>query len=110
MVFCRLFLKKIRELLSHDETVALEEKRSNIIVEKDLIQSLFLYELSKNNPSAQLEYNINEMLKEIVDKRFYERDYNFVTNKLLYENYSYEDAINNGIAKVIKTDVFIYKK
>ena len=29
------------------ETVAREEKRSNIIVEKDLIQSLFLYELSK---------------------------------------------------------------
>jgi predicted nucleotidyltransferase component of viral defense system len=29
------------------EAVALEEKRSNIIVEKDLIQSLFLYELSK---------------------------------------------------------------
>lgn len=31
------------------ETVAREEKRSNIIVEKDLIQSLFLYELSKND-------------------------------------------------------------
>ncbi len=65
---------------------------------------------SKNNPSAQLEYNINEMLKEIIAKRFYERDYNFVTKKLLYENYSYDDAINNGIAKVINTSVFIYKK
>ena len=31
------------------ETVAREEKRSNIIVEKDLIQSLFLYELSKTD-------------------------------------------------------------
>ena len=31
------------------ETVAREEKRSNTIVEKDLIQSLFLYELSKSN-------------------------------------------------------------
>lgn len=29
------------------ETVAGEEKRSSIIVEKDFIQSLFLYELSK---------------------------------------------------------------
>ena len=65
---------------------------------------------SKNNPSAQLEYNINEMLKEIIDKRFYERDYNFVTKKLLYENYSYDDAINNGIAKIVNTDVFTYKK
>ena len=65
---------------------------------------------SKNNPSAQLEYNINEMIKDIIDKRFYERDYNFVTKKLLYEDYSYDDSINNGIAKVINTDVFIYKK
>ncbi len=65
---------------------------------------------SKNNPSAQLEYNINEMLKEIIDKRFYERDYNFVTKKLLYENYSYDDAINNGIAKIVNIDVFTYKK
>ena len=65
---------------------------------------------SKNNPSAQLEYNINEMLKEIIDKRFYERDFNFVTKKLLYENYSYDDAINNGIAKMVNTDVFTYKK
>ena len=66
--------------------------------------------LSKNNPSAQLEYNINDMLKEIINKRFYEKDYNFVTKKLLYENYSYDEAINNGIAYVINTDVFLYKK
>ena len=66
--------------------------------------------LSKNNPSAQLEYNINVMLKEIIDKRFYEKDYNFITKKLLYENYSYDEAINNGIASVINTDVFLYKK
>lgn len=65
---------------------------------------------SKNNPSARLEYDINEMLKEIINKRFYERDYNFVTKKLLYEDYSYDDAISNGIAKVIMTDVFTYKK
>ena len=64
--------------------------------------------LSKNNPSAQLEYNINDMLKEIINKRFYEKDYNFVTKKLLYENYSYDEAINNGIAYVINTDVFLY--
>ena len=65
---------------------------------------------SKNNPSARLEYNINDMLKEIIDKRFYERDYNFVTRKLLYEDYSYDKAILNGIAKVIDTDVFLYKR
>lgn len=65
---------------------------------------------SKNNPSAQLEYDINEMLKDIIDKRFYERDYNFITKKLLYEDYSYDEAISNGIAKIISTDVFTYKK
>ena len=65
---------------------------------------------SKNNPSARLEYNINDMLKEIIDKRFYERDYNFVTKKLLYEDYSYEKAINNGIRKILETYVFDYKK
>ena len=48
--------------------------------------------------------------KEIIDKRFYERDYNFITKKLLYEDYSYENAISNGIARVINTDVFTYKK
>ena len=37
--------------------------------------------LSKNNPSACLEYNINDMLKNIIDTRFYERDYNFITKK-----------------------------
>lgn len=66
--------------------------------------------LSKNNPSAQLEYNINDMLKEIIKNRFYEKDYNYVTKKLLYEKYTYDEAISNGIAKVINTDVFIYKK
>ena len=65
---------------------------------------------SKNNPSASLEYNINDMLKEIIDKRFYERDYNYVTKKLLYEDYSYDKAISEGISKVINTDVFLYKK
>ena len=65
---------------------------------------------SKNNPSAQLQYDINGMLKEIIDKRFYERDYNLVTKKLLYEDYSYNDAISNGIAKIINSDVFTYKK
>ena len=65
---------------------------------------------SKNNPSASLEYNINDMLKEIINKRFYEKDYNFVTKKLLYEDYSYDKAISNGIAKVIDTDVFLYER
>ena len=65
---------------------------------------------SKNNPSAQLEHNIPKMLKEIINSRFYEPDYNNITKKLLYEDVSYEDAIKNGIAVVADLDIFEYKK
>ena len=65
---------------------------------------------SKNNPSAQLEYNITQMLKEIIRSRFYESDYKNVTQKLLYEDISYDYAIKEGIAKIAETDIFEYKK
>lgn len=65
---------------------------------------------SKNNPSAQLEYNIPELLKEIIRSKFYESDYNDITQKLLYENISYDYAIEHGIALIAKTDLFEYKK
>ena len=65
---------------------------------------------SKNNPSAQLEYIIPDMLKEIIRIRFYEPDYKNVTQKLLYEDISYDYAIENGIAIIAESDVFIYKK
>ena len=66
--------------------------------------------ISKNNPSAQLEYNIPEMLEEIIQSRFYEPDYKNVTQKLLYEDIAYDSAVQNGIALVAKSDVFIYRK
>ena len=65
---------------------------------------------SKNNPSAQLKYNIPDMLKEIISSRFYESDYNSITKKLLYEDVSYDEAIQNGIELVSDMDVFIYKR
>lgn len=65
---------------------------------------------SKNNPSAQLKYNIPDMLKEIISSRFYESDYNSITKKLLYEDVSYDEAIQNGIALVSDMDIFIYKR
>lgn len=65
---------------------------------------------SKNNPSAQLEYSIPEMLKEIIDSRFYEADYKNITQKLLYEDISYDYSIEHGIAIVAESDVFEYKK
>lgn len=65
---------------------------------------------SKNNPSAQLEYNIPDMLKDIILSRFYESDYNNITKKLLYEDMSYNDAIEKGIALVADMDIFEYNK
>ena len=65
---------------------------------------------SKNNPSAQLDYYIPDMLKEIIRSRFYESDYKNVTQKLLYEDISYDYAIENGIAIVAESDVFVYNK
>lgn len=62
---------------------------------------------AKNHPSAQLEYNIPEMLKEMITSHFYEPDYRNVTQKLLYEDMNYDYAIKNGIAVV--ADVFLYK-
>ena len=76
-----------------------------------LIQQVRLDRMkSKNNPSAQLEYNINEILKDIINKKFYEKDYNTITSKLLYKDYSYEDAIEKGISKILSTDLFTFKE
>lgn len=61
---------------------------------------------SKNNPSAQPQYVINNLLKEIINNKFFERDYNDLTNKLLYEQYPYDKAIMNGIGKVINLNIF----
>ena len=65
---------------------------------------------SKNNPSAPLDYYIPDMLKEIIRSRFYESDYKNVTQKLLYEDISYDYAIENGIAIVAESDVFVVEK
>lgn len=64
---------------------------------------------SKNNPSAQPEYDIPSMLGEIINSRYYKADYVNVTQKLLYEEMSYEKAIEDGIAVVASSDVFDYK-
>lgn len=76
----------------------------------DLIDNVRLDRMcSNNNPSAQPEHNIPEMLREIIESRFYEKDYNEITRKLLYDNVSYEEAVANGIAKIACTDMFDYR-
>lgn len=61
---------------------------------------------SKNNPSANSKYNINEMLNDIIETRFYEPDYKNITLKLLYDKIRYDEAIENGIGIIISADVF----
>ncbi|MCF0117808.1 MAG: nucleotidyl transferase AbiEii/AbiGii toxin family protein [Bacilli bacterium] len=61
---------------------------------------------SKNNPSADEKYNIDEMLIEIINSRFYEEDFNMITKGLLYEKIKYDEVIENGIAKVAALKLF----
>lgn len=60
----------------------------------------------KNNPAALPQYNITEMLYEIIESRFFEADYRDITAKLLYEDISYDEAVKNGIAIVAKSALF----
>lgn len=52
---------------------------------------------AKNHPSLQLEYNIPEMLKEMITSHFYEPDYRNVTQKLLYEDMNYDYALKMAL-------------
>lgn len=63
----------------------------------------------KNNPSAQLEYNIPSLIRDIIKNRYYESDYKNITKKLLYENMSYDYVIEHGLALIAKIDIFEYK-
>ena len=61
---------------------------------------------SKNNPSANPEYDINSILRNIINNRFFESDYNRLTIKLLYEEFPYDKAIEEGILEVLNKNVF----
>lgn len=61
---------------------------------------------SKNNPSANIQHNINKLLDEIIESKFFERDYNSLTVKLLYEDFSYDKSIESGIKKIKDLNIF----
>ncbi len=86
---------KMMEHIDFDEDL----KRLMVQVRKDRMAS-------KNNPSADIKYNIRNLLKEIIDKHFYEKDFNSLTKKLLYEDIGYATAIEKGIGKLIDLDIF----
>lgn len=82
----------------------------NIIITDEIIALVKNVRLdrkkSKNNPSADSKYNINEMLADIIQSRFYESDYKNITQKLLYEDMDYDEAIAKGIGLIVDIDLF----
>ena len=50
-----------------------------------------------------------DVWKEIINSRFYEADYNSITKRLLYEDFSYDRAIKEGIAVIAESDLFEYR-
>lgn len=60
----------------------------------------------KNNPSSQTQYDIHSLLEDIYNTHFYKNDYNSLTIKLLYEDYPYDEAIKNGLFKIINSGLF----
>lgn len=57
---------------------------------------------SKLCHSAKDGEDINKLLEEIISKNIYKKDYNEITQKLLYEDVSYDEAIT--IIKTINTN------
>lgn len=77
---------------------------------RDLVDKVRIDRMTmKNNPSAQKEYDIPALLRQIIESRFYEDDYNRVTYRLLYEKIGY-DTMMQGIGDIAKTDVFKYRE
>ncbi len=62
--------------------------------------------ISKINLSAKEDVNINEVLMDIVNSKYYELDYNTITKQLLFESLDYEEAIK-VLQKIIDSKMFI---
>lgn len=79
------------------EAVARECKRAELMVEKDTVQSMFLLELSKIDLPFVFKGGTS-----------LSKAYNRIDR--FSEDISYDYAIENGIAVVAESDVFLYKK
>lgn len=55
--------------------------------------------------SAQEQYDIPSILREIIDKRIYYKDYEKITKKVLFEEINYEKSIT-ALQKVIVSKIF----
>jgi len=61
---------------------------------------------SRDFSHESVQYNIKTMIDDIIKSKFYEPDYRKITEKLLYEKYSYEDTIKNGVSNLVECDLF----
>lgn len=55
--------------------------------------------------TAQDQYDIPSILKQIIDKKIYYKDYEEITKKVLYDDTSYETSIN-ALNNIIESGVF----
>ena len=55
--------------------------------------------------SAQDKFNIQNILKYIIDKKIYYKDYEEVTKKVLFDNTDYETSIT-AIQEIIESGIF----
>lgn len=64
-----------------------------------------LRKLKRFCTSADDKYDINLLLKEIIEKDVYKNDYNNMTKLIIYDNVTYEDTLKT-IKKIIEYDIF----
>lgn len=64
-----------------------------------------LRKLKRFCTSANEKYNINLLLKEIIEKDIYKQDYERITNLITYDNINYTEVINT-IQQIIEYDIF----
>ena len=77
-----------------------DENFSNLILD--------VREVRKTSPiciSSDEKYKISELLKEIINKDIYKKDYENITEKILEESVDYETSIT-ALKKIIEKDIF----
>ena len=80
-------------------------------MDKDYSELIAEVRADRDNPkyknySAQEQYNITDLLKEIIFKEVFRADYENLTLKLLYSPMGYEEVVKNGIQIVADKDMF----
>lgn len=103
---------RLENMASRDSRHLYDIAKILAIINVDNIDTTLISEVrderskSKNNPSANQKYKINEILNEIIESKYFAKDYSELTSKLLYEQYSYEMAVKNGIEAIVNSNKF----